>query len=95
MIKDAQSYALMLETAFRRDDAVVASADEFRYDFKSCLESSVGSLMAQGFLSKQDVREWLEEYSFVGNSLDEILQSDEARERIEELYRRVKAIKQN
>lgn len=93
MVNDAQNCAVKLEYAFRRGDTVVASSDEFRLNFKSAFEMGLASLEAQGLLSPEDTRAWLDEYSFADNTLDEILQSAEARERIEELYRRAMALK--
>ena len=92
MDESPQSVALKLETVFRVGDSF-KSADQWRNDFRSCLEDGLLVLCALGLLPKNEISMWLEEYSFEKNSLDEILQEKSNKERIEELYCRVRCLR--
>lgn len=86
-------YALKLETAFRRGDNCPFSADKFETDFQGTLELGISKLYAENLIEKSEINVWMEEYSFGGKRLREIVADDGNREALEELIRRLNALK--
>ncbi len=86
-------YAIKLETAFRRGDNCPFSADEFETDFQGTLELGLSRLYAANLIEKSEINAWVEEYSFDGKTLREIVADDGNREALEELIRRLNALK--
>ena len=84
-MKSKQGYALKLETAFRINNSISVSADAFRINYYSALESGLGYLVAQGVLTSADINQWMEEYGFASFSFDEIINDEEKREQLDEM----------
>ena len=73
-------YALKLETAFRRGDCCPFSADAFESKSQETLERGLLRLYAENLIEKSEINAWVEEYSFDGKTLREIVADDGNRE---------------
>lgn len=74
-------------------DCCPFSADEFETDFQGTLELGLSRLYAENLIEKSEINAWVEEYSFDGKTLREIVADDGNREALEELIRRLNALK--
>ena len=88
-------YALKLETAFRRGDCCPFSADAFESKSQETLERGLLRLYAENLIEKSEINAWVEEYSFDGKTLREIVADDGHREVLEELIRRLTELKKH
>lgn len=86
-------YALKLETAFRKGDNCPFSADAFESKFQETLEQGLLRLSAENLIESSEINAWVEEYAFDGKKLREIVADDGNREALEELIRRLNALK--
>lgn len=86
----SHEYALKLETAFRRNNHCIVTADEFQHDFGEALENGLLRLVAENLITASELNAWMEEYDFSSKSLNSIIADVADKERIEELIHRIR-----
>lgn len=91
MKQNAHTYALKLETAFRVGDSFI-SADEFEADFSSALEAAVGYFKGHDIITDSEAKGLLDCCGW-GTRLSDILETDDGKDQIEALIRRVSELK--
>ena len=91
---NVHSYALRLESAFQLSpENRYVTADDFVLDFEDALYRGLESFANVGLLSRNSVKEIVENYTLLGKTLHGILETDEGVEQIKELIGQIRAFK--